>query len=751
MKRFGTIALILALVLAALPASHAAPTADYTVNSADDGNDGTCDSTHCSLREAMLAANVAGEGNIVFAIPTGVPGYNGSTGVWTIQPTKALPTLTGGDVTIDGYSQDGAVKAGDGTPATIVIKIDGFSMTGQNNGFNIGSAGNTIMGLAITRFDWSGIAIGTAAATGNVIAGNHIGTNAAGEMDQGNGRDGVSILLGAHDNTIGGDEYADRNLISGNGWDGIGIYGDDTTGNVVLGNYVGPKANGLTGLGNDRYGIHIYGGAHHNTVGGDSSLERNVFSGNYQDGVHIAGENTRNNVISGNFIGLGYTGGGLQNGGDGVAITDDAHDNAVGGSPYGYANCSNIISGNTGAGVVISGTNTMSNTVYGNLIGLSVGGDQRRDNLAGVKIVGGAQNNTIGGDTADERNIISGNQESGVLISGADTSGNVVLGNYIGTTADGAGDMGNAYGVNIDDGAHDNTIGPGNAISHSDWYGVRIYGTSTMSNTVSGNNVYSNTWSGILFSHTEYNTVSGNTVGIDELGNVGANGDHGVYLTYAHHNTIGPDNVISGNTEDGIHILDSQDNIVSGNYIGTNASGALAPGFGNGRDGISISKDTGAPTDNIIGGTTTGAGNVIVGNGRHGVYLSAYGTGNAVIRNSIYANTGDGIHVSVSWTPAAPIIAATLMGSVQIVGTACAGCTVEVFANSDDDGEGEVFIGEAAASGGGGFVLTVDALPSGLPYLTATATDGASNTSGFSDVFESTISSVYLPLVLRKN
>ena len=295
-----------------------------------------------------------------------------------------------------------------------------------------------------------------------------------------------------------------------------------------------------------------------------------------------------------------------------------------------------------------------------------------------------------------------------------------------------------SHGVDVRDSAHDNTIGPHNIISYN-FYGVYIRDqgvASVMSNTISGNSIYRNTDSGIRLYYAEHNIVSGNTVGIDELGNVGANGAEGVSLYQAHHNTIGPDNVISGNTEHGIRIEDSHDNIISGNYIGTNASGALALGFGNGQNGIRLGMDFVGPTGNTIGGTTAGAGNVIAGNGGHGVSVSAYGTGNPVIRNSIYANTGHGINVSVSWAPAAPIIVSTDLGSsIDIVGTACAGCTVEVFANSDDDGEGETFIGDAIADSSGTFTVTVSSLSK--LYLTATATDAADNTSEFSDVFES--------------
>src|SRR4030042_768370 len=72
---------------------------------------------------------------------------------------------------------------------------------------------------------------------------------------------------------------------------------------------------------------------------------------------------------------------------------------------------------------------------------------------------GGAQGNTIGGDTAEERNVISGNGSHGVYINGSGTDGNYVKGNYIGTDAAGTADLGNSNaGVYIYD-APNNTIG----------------------------------------------------------------------------------------------------------------------------------------------------------------------------------------------------------------------------------------------------------------------------------------------------
>ena len=59
--------------------------------------------------------------------------------------------------------------------------------------------------------------------TDNVVAGNLIGTNAAGTAALGNGDDGVLIEAGATAITIGGTTASARNIISGNANDGVEI------------------------------------------------------------------------------------------------------------------------------------------------------------------------------------------------------------------------------------------------------------------------------------------------------------------------------------------------------------------------------------------------------------------------------------------------------------------------------------------------------------------------------------------------
>jgi hypothetical protein len=363
-SRLAALSLTVALVLALMPTGHTARAATYTVTNTNDSGAG-------SLRQAIIDANAnPGTDTIDFNIPCG-------GGVCTITPTSPLPTLTDDGTTIDGYTQGDASPATATMPAVLRIEIDGTSAGGSVSGLTIESANNSIRGLVINNFGWHGVFISGTIATDNRVMGNHIGTNAKGASDLGNGFDGVNISWGAQNNRIGGSTAAARNVISGN--DGGGVYIEDsgTTGNTVSGNYIGLAASGTTKLGNG-IGVVISWGAQNNTIGGDTEGERNVISGNDQDGVIIFENNTTGNIVSGNYIG-----------------TDK------------------------------NGTANLGNTQNGVYIGY------------------GAQNNTVGGDTDGERNVISGNGENGVYIYEIETINNTASGNYIGTDANGTADLGN--------------------------------------------------------------------------------------------------------------------------------------------------------------------------------------------------------------------------------------------------------------------------------------------------------------------
>src|SRR5262249_10883979 len=128
---------------------------------------------------------------------------------------------------------------------------------GNTFGGTVSGAGNSISGNA-----GNGIDIVGTGATNNLVQGNIVGLNAAGSSAIPNvPYYGVFIRGGATNNTVGGVTGAARNILSGNGYAGLGIYDPGTTGNLVEGNYLGTDITGMTPAGNGSFGAVIaYGG-----------------------------------------------------------------------------------------------------------------------------------------------------------------------------------------------------------------------------------------------------------------------------------------------------------------------------------------------------------------------------------------------------------------------------------------------------------------------------------------------------------
>ena len=145
---------------------------------------------------------------------------------------------------------------------------------------------------------------GTSPAEGNVIQGNLIGTDPYGTNSVSND---IGISLGGSSYTlIGGAEPDLRNVISGNGG-GITMNGGAHH-NLVLGNYIGTDITGLHSLKNDYVGIEMINGAYNNQVGGTEAGEGNIISGNGDAGVLLRDFESRDNLVTGNWIGIGADG-----------------------------------------------------------------------------------------------------------------------------------------------------------------------------------------------------------------------------------------------------------------------------------------------------------------------------------------------------------------------------------------------------------------------------------------------------------
>ena len=561
----------------------------------------TGDSGYGSLRNAINFANNAPGTTIRFAIPTSDPYY--VNGVFSIQPTSALPTLIADGTVIDGTSQPGFA----GTP---LIELNGVGAPAGTNGLLIQAAKCTVKSLIVNHFN-DGIQFRNATAANNLVQGCYIGTDAGGTKAAPNTASGVAFLAGAHDITIGGTTAAARNVISGN-VNGIWI-ADSGSANIVSGNYIGTDKTGQLAVPNTDRGVMILGGAHDNTIGGTAVGARNVIAGNRWVGVGMADPGTSGNKVLGNYIGLDVNAAAaLGNGGDGVSIWNQATNNVIGGSTVAARN---VISGNGSSGIGIGNLGTKTNLVQGNYVGTDQTGTVAVPNAhEGIILYGGTQQNTIGGMATGTGNLISGNTLRGIFIGDSSTNSNLVRGNLIGTDVSGTAKLGNGYeGILLIGGASKNTIGGStatarNVISGNQRSGFYIVGVGTNSNLIQGNSI---------------GTDAGGTL---KLGN---NGDGLILLGGAGKTVIGgtatgEENRIAFNNSNGVNVVDSatQGTAIRGNAIYSN--GRLAIDLAGGtQDNAGVttndSKDADSGPNNLqnypiltavnsVSGTTTIAG-----------------------------------------------------------------------------------------------------------------------------------------------
>jgi len=597
----------------------------------------TNDSGAGSLRQAITNANATLGPNIINFNISG-------TKPFTIFPLSALPAITN-SMTIDGTSQPGFA----GTP---VIELNGTNAGGGVAGLQLDTNACTVRGLAINNFSEQGIVLLGAS---NVIAGNYIGTDTTGSLARGNSSYGIEVESAG--NIIGGTNTGSTNVISGNY---AGIYIDNGSSNTVQGNLIGLTAPGTTALGNVHDGLVVGGNSAGNLIGGTNAAARNIISGNGANGVYLTGGATVGNMVAGNYIGLNLSGAGAVsntvagifvsgaggniigggnvisgNGSTGVYLTNAAGNviqgNFIGTDAMGKTNVPNQLSGveifnaisntiggtNSGAGNVISGNakqgivltgGALGNWIAGNLIGLSAAGTNAVKNNSDGITLNGAVSNTIGGTVAAARNVISGNANNGVDIVQMTDDFNVVCGNYIGTDITGSKAIGNAQSGVLVQGCS-NVIGcaltgGGNVISGNATNGVWLVGVN---GSAAGN------------------FVQGNFIGLDATGvNILGNAFAGIGISSAAGNliggtTVGARNVISGNNSYGVFLIGTgtSENQIQGNFIGTDLTGAVARG-GADNDGINLQQSS----TNFIGGVAPGAGNLISGNTARGIFLT---------------------------------------------------------------------------------------------------------------------------------
>jgi len=437
----------------------------------------------CTLRAAIQEANATPTpDSITFAIASGPK---------TIVPTSPLPMIQR-PATVDATTQPGFA----GTP---IIELNGTSAgTGAAvHGLHITGGSTTIRGFVINRFEGRGILIELSG--GNVIEGNYIGTNLAGTAASANGVDGIQIN-GSPNNRIGGTSLAQRNIVSGNARHGVSVNSAGATGNVIEGNRIGIgfDSDGTLSVPNAFDGVAITTDANNNTIGAG-----NVISGNSRHGVHLT-TGAANNVVKGNVIGTNSAGtAAVGNAGDGVELVG-AINNTIGGTAAGTGN---VISGNAGDNILISGTGTNGNIIQGNHIGTDTAGTAALSLSAGpgVEILGGPDGTVIGSSTPTPGtaggNLISGNRTHGIIIHASGGTNTVIRGNLIGVAADGTTLLGNGNGIWLEDGASNTVIGgtttdARNVIAGNTGAGVVVAGTA-INNSIQGNSIFRNASVGI--------------------------------------------------------------------------------------------------------------------------------------------------------------------------------------------------------------------------------------------------------------
>lgn len=204
----------------------------------------------------------------------------------------------------------------------------------------------------------------------------------------------------------------------------------------------------------------------------------------------------------------------------------------------------------------------------------------------------------------------------GIQISGSSSQNHTISGNYIGVNHNATDTSGCYIGIEILNSAGQVMIGGTNPEDR---------------NIVSGNYHI-----GIRLLNSSNNTLYNNFIGVDRTGNSALPNYDGLSLEAVTQNNIiggsdpGMKNVISGNYAYGLPLIGQHttNNVIRGNYIGTNANGSAAV-----PNTYGILFDDGS-NHNIVGGYLSGEGNVLSGNTGYGLFIYNLGT----TENFIYGN-----------------------------------------------------------------------------------------------------------------
>ena len=387
----------------------------------------------CSLRAAIDEANRNGGPDAInFAIPGGAP--------QVIQLTLGKLTINQAGTTIDGYTEPGAHP---NTSPTLDNALPGIEIRGNGDAakesFFVTNTGTVLRGLAINSM-WRSIWMSTGSGS-TTIAGSFIGITATGQSIGYSGNAGVLLDGGSHDNLIGLPTLEGRNVVA-NVTEGVDFYGTGTDRNLTRNNLIGVSPDGTQAWGAGDNGIDHNFGPKSNIIGGFGALDRNVISGNGNDGVEFS-HGWNKSFAPGQDTSLPY----------------QINDNQVLGNYIGFSP--------TGAY-----TSAFAN-------GHCFPGCEANDNGQGINVIDGSNRTIVDG------NWIQG-LRSGVQVSAPWTSGNIIRNNKVGIAPNGGAAPINRYGIWLTWSTHDNTV-RNNTIANTGWAGIGLDAQGVFDNLVSQN------------------------------------------------------------------------------------------------------------------------------------------------------------------------------------------------------------------------------------------------------------------------
>ena len=452
-------------------------------------------------------------------------------------------------------------------------------------------------------------------------------------------------------------------------------------------------------------------------IGGTTTALRNVFASNSNAGVSLVGADRA--TIRGNFFGTLPNGSTASSNPGGIVIrkntspVDAALDNVVGGTVAGPAatstTCDDACNVITGFGVDLGSdpaTSPLRTVVRGNFLGLNRTGTAAIPVGVGVN-AGTARRTTIGGPALGHRNYFAGSTDDQVrAFDGVTMENNFVGLNSAGTVALGG------FGLNLSGDTDEPVILRDNRVAGSGCAGARLFGSDGL--------------------------ATGNVFGVTVDGTRVPSGCEAMSLSGSGYQIGGdsPDeaNVIAG-AGSGSELLiggfgdpsNGDNNVVTGNFIGTNAVGA---DLSDSVNGIAISNNA---DGNAIGGDSLATNNVI----SHVVTPISIGSdssGNTVKRNRGLSNTGPNFIVLLGGndniatpTPGAPT-SSSLTGSGVVPNA-----TIRAFLTFDESPNSiRRVLAQTTADGSGNFTLNYASQPNGACIAVSETDTATGNTSSLS-------------------